>query len=114
LTPRLISIAEAAARLGDVPVKPLAKAALDHGFLVRIGSSSFLVESELEGLVSKCRQSPKVPASCGGNVKTPTSSKTLAGSNAARARQIVEKLKSPLPNTSPAHGGVLVPLNRGK
>lgn len=54
----LITIEQAADRIGGVPKKPLANTALAHGLLIRIGASSYLKESELDQLIEACRVKP--------------------------------------------------------
>lgn len=113
----LISIPEAAERLGGVPVKPLASAALAHGLLIRIGSSSFVQESELGELIERCRCQPKVPVLSSGNEKTgnpSTSSKTPAPVKSQRAQGIAEKLKGNSRGTSTKRTAKVVHMDRRK
>lgn len=113
----LITIPEAAERLGGVPVKPLATAARAHGLLIRIGSSSFVREDELTELIEKCRCQPKVPDCSKESARAENpcgSSKTPGDTKKAHARGIAAKLKSNSPRTSNAKTDNVVRLDQEK
>jgi hypothetical protein len=113
----LITIAEAALLLNNVPVKPLAATALAHGFIVRIGSSQYLVKAELEGLIEKCRCQPKDQDYSHASDPVETLHgllKTPAVSRSAHAQATAAKLKSNSANTSRARTAQVVLLDRKK
>lgn len=114
--PVLLTIEEASERL-RLPAQSLRSAAEAHGYLVRVGRSVRIVESELAEIVEKCRCQPKARASSSENEKaeTPSGSSRIRGSQSvARAQQIAEKLKTSSRNTSRGKPGEVVPLDRTK
>lgn len=98
MTPRLLTIEEAAAELG-VKKGSLRSAAQRHGLLVRIGRSVRIDADTLGELIEKCRDSAKDPASTDAATPASTSSGTAPGST-QRARETAERLKRLSPGTS--------------
>ena len=57
----LITLEEAADRLGGIPLKSLRRVAVTHGHLVKIGRAVRIDEARLSDLVDQCRQPPVRP-----------------------------------------------------
>lgn len=54
----LVTIEEAAERLGGIPLRSLHRAAVTHGYLVKIGRAVRIDADQLPELIDFCRQPP--------------------------------------------------------
>lgn len=57
----LLTLEEAADRLGGIPLKSLRRAAVAHGHLVKIGRAVRIDADRLPDLIDQCRQPPVRP-----------------------------------------------------
>ncbi|WP_227512357.1 hypothetical protein [Tritonibacter mobilis] len=109
--PALMKIEDAALELG-VPKASLKTAALEHGFLIRMGRCIRIDRNDFPKLVKACRDQAKVPASTNSNTAHTGTSEIPASPTGQRAAQAANKLKKRLPPTSPPKGGKVLPMNR--
>ena len=58
--PSLLTLEEAATRLGGAPLKSVRRAAVQHGLLVKIGRTVRIDAERLPELVDQCRQPPRL------------------------------------------------------
>ena len=87
MTPELLTIPDAAARLG-VSVKGLRAVAEAHGYVVRIGRKPLLDAAQLGELVEACRDQPRESASRGEAARAIGKSGT--GRRASRPGPLIE------------------------
>lgn len=108
-----LTFAEVSAQTG-FPAASLLREAQAHGYVVRVGRSKRMLAAEVGELLEKCRCQPRardLPNESELDGLRSTSSRMLA-SKSARAQTIAQKLKSNLPNTSPAKTAQVVPLKQ--
>lgn len=110
--PTLLSLKDVASQLG-MPQAALERAASEAGLIIQCGSRKKIREDEIEELIETCRVRPKVPASTSANekaVRASGSSVTKAGPKSLPAQKAAQRLKRPLPNTSPQNIAQVVRL----
>ena len=103
MIPELLTIPEAAARLG-VSVKGLRRDAERHGFIVRIGRKPLLDAAQLGELVGKCRDQARDQDS-GGTATGATGTSATARRGSRQGPMIEDELTKRLPGTSPNAAG---------
>ena len=110
MTARLWTFRQAAAHLG-VPEASLTRAAEQYGYVISMGRARRIAPEDLEALVTKCRASPKVPGSTGGNDPggPERGSSATARTRNRPALKIAERLKRGSPATSFGAGGAEEP-----
>ena len=99
VTPRLLTISEAAKQLG-VPPGSLRTAAEEHGFIVRMGRAVRIDPQNLPELIKSCQDQKQALASTKIQQPASMSSETPAAHNNQRALETAERLKRRSPGTS--------------
>lgn len=115
MTPRLLTLDEAAAQLG-VPKGSLRRAAERHGLLVRMGRAVRIDPETLPELIRRCRENQQGRASTGAATRgAPDTTKSETAHDAsARALATADRLKQHSRGTSQKGGGrppaLVIPL----